>query len=59
MYLKNFMIIQTQNVLINQAGICQFSFKNSDVSVYSKKDEKSLKKHLTKEEVFGNIDEHC
>ena len=36
-----------------------FSFKNGDVSVYSKKDEKKLKKHLTKWEVFGNIDEHC
>ena len=34
-------------------------FKNGDVSVYSKKDEKNSKKHLTKEEVFGNIDEHC
>jgi len=36
-----------------------FSFKNGDVSVYSKKDEKKSKKHLTKREVFGNIDEHC
>ena len=34
-------------------------FKNGDVSVYSKKDEKNSKKHLTKREVFGNIDEHC
>ena len=34
-------------------------FKNGDVSVYSKKDEKKSKKHLTKREVFGNIDEHC
>ena len=25
----------------------------------SKKDEKKSKKHLTKEEVFGSIDEHC
>ena len=36
-----------------------YFFIQSDVSVYSKKDEKSLKKHLTKGEVFGNIDEHC
>ena len=36
-----------------------YFFKNGDVSVYSKKDEKKSKKHLTKEEVFGNIDEHC
>ena len=33
--------------------------KNGNVSVYSKKDEKNSKKHLTKREVFGNIDEHC
>ena len=33
--------------------------KNGNVSVYSKKDEKKSKKHLTKGEVFGNIDEHC
>jgi len=30
-----------------------------DVSVYSKKYEKKIKKHLTKRKVFGNIDEHC
>ena len=36
-----------------------YFFKNGDESVYSKKDEKKSKKHLTKEEVFGNIDEHC
>ncbi len=36
-----------------------YFFDIYDVSVYSKKDEKKSKKHLTKEEVFGNIDEHC
>ena len=34
-------------------------FKVGDESVYSNKNEKKLKKHLTKGEVFGNIDEHC
>ena len=37
-------------------------FKSGDESVYSNKNEKKikkLKKHLTKEEVFGNIDEYC
>mgnify|MGYP006886365292 CR=1 FL=1 len=29
------------------------------ILIIYKKNEKSLKKHLTKEEVFGNIDEHC
>ena len=39
-----------------------YFFKVGDESVYSNKNEKKikkLKKHLTKEEVFGNIDEHC
>ena len=44
---------------LNDWLYASFSFKNGGVSVYSKKDEKKSKKHLTKEEVFGNIDEHC
>ena len=59
MCLMNFMIIRAQIELINQLAPASFSLKNGDESVYSKKDEKKSKKHLTKEEVFGNIDEHC
>ena len=59
MCLTNFMITRTQIELINRLASASFSFKNGDVSVYSKKDEKKSKKHLTKREVFGNIDEHC
>ena len=55
----NFMIIRAQIELINRLAYASFSFKNGNVSVYGKKDEKKSKKHLTKEEVFGNIDEHC
>ena len=39
-----------------------YFFKPVDESVYSNKNEKKIKKskkHLTKGEVFGNIDEHC
>ncbi len=37
-------------------------FKSGDESAYCNKNEKKIKKskkHLTKGEVFGNIDEHC
>ena len=61
MYLMNFMNIQMQKEQINKLDNTSF-FKSDDESVYSNKNEKKikkLKKHLTKEEVFGNIDEHC
>ena len=45
--------------ILNKVEGGPYFFKNGDVSVYSKKDEKNSKKHLTKREVFGNIDEHC
>ena len=45
--------------ILNKVEGGSYFFKNGDVSVYSKKDEKKPKKHLTKREVFGNIDEHC
>ena len=45
--------------ILNKVEGGLISFKNGDVSVYSKKDEKNSKKQLTKREVFGNIDEHC
>ena len=59
MCLMNFMIIRAQIELINRLAYASFSFKNGNVSAYGKKDEKKSKKHLTKREVFGNIDEHC
>ena len=61
MYLMNFMNIQMQKEQINKLDNTSF-FKSDDESVYNNKNEKKikkLKKHLTKEEVFGNIDEHC
>ena len=58
MYLKNFMNIQMQKEQINKLDNTSF-FKVGNESVYSNKNEKKLKKHLTKGEVFGNIDEHC
>ena len=45
--------------ILNKVEGWPYFFKNGDVSAYSKKDEKKSKKHLTKREVFGNIDEHC
>ena len=45
--------------ILNKVEGGPYSFKKGYVSVYSKKDEKKSKKHLTKREVFGNIDEHC
>ena len=36
-----------------------FLLKTAMQAYTVKKDEKNSKKHLTKEEVFGNIDEHC
>ena len=61
MYLMNFMNIQMQKEQINKLDNTSF-FKSDDESVYNNKNEKKikkLKKHLTKEEVFGNIDKHC
>ena len=61
MYLMNFMNIQMQKEQINKLGNTSF-FKVGNESAYSNKNEKKikkLKKHLTKGEVFGNIDEHC
>ena len=40
----NFMIIQMQKESIKKLAFSQFSFKAANVSVYSKKDEKNIKK---------------